>query len=48
MTVDFLEELDVVPVAEPTYAADLSIQERYEQWRDANPWVIETRELRAS
>lgn len=32
--------LNLSPLIHPHYAPDLTIQERYECWRDANPWVI--------
>lgn len=34
------EQLELFEVVEPTYDQGLSIQQRYEQWRDANPWVL--------
>lgn len=33
-------ELELSPLVTPTYEPELTIQERYEQWRDANEWVI--------
>lgn len=33
-------ELPLAPVVTPTYTPDLTIQERYEAWRDANEWVL--------
>lgn len=27
-------------LVEPSYAPDLTIQQRWELWRDANPWVV--------
>lgn len=33
-------DLELFPIETPEYDADLTIQERYEAWRDANPWVI--------
>lgn len=32
--------LDFAPIITPDYSPDLTIQQRYEQWRDANPWVL--------
>ena len=40
--VDFFEELGLAKISEPDYSPDLTIQQRYEQWRDANPWVLPT------
>lgn len=37
---DFL--FDIAEVIEPEYEPAATIQERYEQWRDANPWIIPT------
>lgn len=34
--------LDLSPLTEPEYAEHATIQERYEQWRDANPWILPT------
>lgn len=31
---------DVAELVTPDYAPDLTIQQRYEAWRDANAWVI--------
>jgi hypothetical protein len=39
MTADQLS-LEVEEFVEPAYTAEQTIQERYEQWRDANPWVL--------
>jgi hypothetical protein len=33
---------DLAELVEPTYERHLTIQERYEQWRDANPWILPT------
>lgn len=33
-------ELELSPLVEPVYEADLTIQAKWETWRDANPWVI--------
>lgn len=33
-------ELALAPIVEPAYLKGASIQERYEQWRDANDWVL--------
>lgn len=33
-------QLDLAPLAEPEYDPEATIQERYEQWRDLNPWVV--------
>ena len=51
-------ELELAELIVPEFTPDATIQQRYEQWRDANPWilptlahlasVIETRELRAA
>lgn len=38
--IDFFEELGLAQISEPDYSPDLTIQQRYEQWRDANPWVL--------
>lgn len=32
--------LELSDLVEPTYQAEATIQERYEQWRDANPWIL--------
>lgn len=32
--------LDLAPLITPTVAREATIQERYEAWRDANPWVL--------
>ena len=32
--------LTLEPLVAPDYAAEATIQERYEVWRDANPWVL--------
>ena len=32
--------LDLAPIVVPDYQPEATIQERYEQWRDANPWVL--------
>lgn len=32
--------LDLGPFVDPTYSPEATIQERYEAWRDANPWVL--------
>jgi len=34
--------LDLSPLTEPDYSPHATIQERYEQWRDANPWILPT------
>ena len=33
--------LPIEALVEPAYDANLSLQERYEAWRDANPWVLD-------
>ena len=33
-------ELSLSPLVTPDYAPEATIQERYEAWRDANPWVV--------
>jgi hypothetical protein len=33
-------ELDLHDLVTPDFEADLTIQQRYEQWRDANPWIL--------
>ena len=33
-------ELEIADLVTPDYAPEATIQERYEAWRDANPWVI--------
>ena len=32
--------LDLSPLVTPDYAPEATIQERYEVWRDSNPWVL--------
>lgn len=32
--------LDLYPFVEPVYDKDATIQERYEVWRDQNPWIL--------
>lgn len=32
--------LDLAEFVEPEYEAQQTIQQRYEQWRDANPWIL--------
>jgi hypothetical protein len=32
--------LTLAPIVEPTYEPEATIQQRYEQWRDLNPWVL--------
>ena len=32
--------LDLAPLAEPDYEPDLTIQQRFDAWVDANPWVV--------
>ena len=34
--------LDLSPLTEPDYSPEATIQERYEAWRDANPWIMPT------
>lgn len=34
--------LDLAELVEPDYSPELTIQQRYELWRDANPWVLPT------
>jgi hypothetical protein len=34
--------LDLAEITEPDYEQDATIQERWEMWRDANPWVLTT------
>lgn len=34
--------LDLAELVEPVYEAHATIQERYEQWRDANEWILPT------
>ena len=34
--------LNLSPLVEPDYTPDLTIQQRYELWRDVNPWVLPT------
>ena len=31
---------DLAPLVTPAYAPEATIQDRYEAWRDANPWVL--------
>lgn len=31
---------DLAPLVTPDYEPEATIQERYEAWRDANPWVL--------
>jgi hypothetical protein len=33
-------QLDLGEFVSPTYAPELTIQQRWEMWRDANPWVL--------
>lgn len=33
-------ELNIADLVTPDYASEATIQERYEAWRDANPWII--------
>lgn len=41
MTATFVDlALDLSPLTEPTYEAEATIQQRYEQWRDANEWIL--------
>ena len=42
MTATAQLQLDLAELIEPTYTADATIQERYEQWRDANEWILPT------
>ena len=46
MTANFLEQLELLPLSEPEYERDATIQERWEAWKTANPWVIPTVERR--
>ena len=32
--------LDLAEITVPEYEPDATIQERWEQWRDQNPWVL--------
>lgn len=41
MTTDQLT-LDLAELVVPDYSPDLTIQQRYEQWRDANEWILPT------
>lgn len=41
MTTDQLA-LDLSPLVEPTYTEGMSIQDRWEAWEAANPWVLPT------
>lgn len=41
MTTDQLA-LPIADLVEPDYQPTATIQERYEQWRDANPWILPT------
>lgn len=42
MTTTYDTPLPIAGLVEPEYAAHLTIQERYEVWRDANPWILPT------
>lgn len=33
-------QLELFPLVEPDYSPEATIQERYEQWRDLNRWVL--------
>jgi hypothetical protein len=35
-------QLELFEVVEPDHSPEATIQERYESWRDANPWIIPT------
>lgn len=34
--------IDLAPIVVPTYEAHLTIQQRWELWEAANPWVVPT------
>lgn len=36
------EQLTLPAFVTPSHAPDATIQQRYEAWRDANPWVLPT------
>jgi len=36
--------LDLAPLVTPDYAPDLTIQQRFDAWIEANPWVLTTAE----
>lgn len=40
MTMPTQLELPIADLVTPDYAPQATIQERYEQWRDANQWVV--------
>jgi hypothetical protein len=40
MSDDFL--FDITELVQPDYDEHLTIQERYEHWRDSNPWILPT------
>lgn len=42
MTADQMELPGLEVLVEPTYDHEATIQERWEQWKTANPWVIPT------
>lgn len=34
------EQLALIPLVEPEYEREATIQQRWEAWRAANPWVV--------